>query len=120
LSKWPHQSVGLLEHGMTSEHFTQVLAKRVLGWSVAPDRFMIGGRRWLPSWGFQPATRLEDALRVLKGVALEEFVMGGAESGGLWANVRVADTREASDLYKPRVITVAIARRLGIKVGSSG
>jgi len=103
---------------MTSEHFTQVLAKRFLGWSVAPDPFMIDGRR-LPRWGFQPATRLEAALRVLGGVALEEFVIGATASRGFWAIVRVADTREVRDLYNPRLISVAIARRLGIKAGSS-
>lgn len=105
---------------MTTEHLTAVLAEKVMGWTVGPDRFMMGGRRWLPRWRFQPATRLEDAFRLLENVAPEEFTMGAGESGGFWAKVRVAGTTgEARDVSKPCAITVAIARALGIKVDLS-
>ena len=104
---------------MTNDQLTAILAERVMGWSVGPDRFMMGARRWMPRWRFQPATRLEDAFRLLEKVAQEEFTMGAAESGGFWAKVRVAGkTGEAGDLSKPRAITVAIARALGITVDS--
>jgi hypothetical protein len=105
---------------MTKDQLAAALAERVMGWTVGPERFMMGGRRWLPRWRFQPATRLEDAFRLLESVAPEEFTMGAAESGGFWAKVRVAGTTgEALDQSKPRAITVAIARALGIKADSS-
>jgi hypothetical protein len=105
---------------VTDDQLTAVLAERVMGWSVGPERFMLGGRRWLPRWRFQPATRLADAFRLLEGVAPEGFTMGASESEGFWATVRVAGTTgEARDRSKPRAITVAIARALGIRVDSS-
>jgi hypothetical protein len=35
---------------MTSEQLTAVLAGRVMGWGVGPDRFLMGNRGWMPSW----------------------------------------------------------------------
>jgi len=105
---------------MTNDQLAAILAERVMGWSVGPERFMMGGRRWIPRWRFQPATRLEDAFRLLESVAPAEFTMGASDSGGFWAKVRVAGiTGEAGDPSKPRAITVAIARALGITVNSS-
>ncbi len=96
---------------------TSLLAQRVLGWTAAPDRFLLGGRRWIPRWRFQPATRLADALRLLEQVGPEEYAMGAAESGGYWAMVRVAGTTaEAHEASQPRAISVAVARAFGIEV----
>jgi hypothetical protein len=105
---------------VSNDEIAAILAERVMGWSVGPERFMLGGRRWLPRWRFQPATRLEDAFQLLEGVAPEEFTMGAVECGGFWVKVCVAGTTgEAHDPSKPRAITLAIARALGIKVDSS-
>ena len=52
---------------MTSEHLTAILAERVMGWTVGPDRFMMGNRGWMPRWRFQPAEKLDDAFRLLEG-----------------------------------------------------
>lgn len=105
---------------MTTERLTAFLAERVMGWSVGPDRFVMANRRWLPRWRFQPTSRLEHAFRLLEQSAPQEFTMGATDDGGLWVKVRVAGTTgEARDPSKPRAITVAIARALGIKVDSS-
>jgi hypothetical protein len=105
---------------VTNDQVAAILAERVMGWSVGPDRFMMGGRRWIPRWRFQPANRLEDAFRLLESVAPEEFTMGATDRGRFWAKVRIAGANgEAGDPSKPRAITVAIARALGIKVDSS-
>jgi hypothetical protein len=103
---------------MTSEHLTSVLAEKVMGWSVGPDRFMLGERRWLPRWRFQPVERLEDAFRLLEQAGPEEYSMGAAD-GSFWAKVRIAGTTgEARELSKPRALTFAIARAFEIDVDS--
>ncbi len=102
---------------MTNDQLTAILAERIMGWTVGPERFMMGGRRWLPRWRFQPSTRLEDAFRLLKSAAPEEFTMGAAESSGFWAKVRVAGiTGEAREESQARAITFAVARAIGLKV----
>ena len=103
----------------TAEVLTALLAERVMAWRVRPERFLIGDRRWLPRWRFQPAERLEDAFRLLEQAAPEEYSMGAAENGSFWVKVRVADTTgEAREPSKPRAITFAIARAFGIDVDS--
>ena len=76
---------------MTSERLNAILAERVMGWCVGPHRWaMIGGRRWLPRWRFQPTTRLEDAFRLLDRLVPEEYTIGTAPNGRFWAKIRVA------------------------------
>jgi hypothetical protein len=105
---------------MTAEVLTARLAERVMHWRVGPERFLIGDRRWLPRWRFQPCERLEDAFRLLKQSAPDEYSMGAAENGSFWVKVRVADaTGEACEPSKPQAITFAIARAFGIDVDSS-
>jgi ABA sandwich protein len=102
---------------MTSERLAAVLAEKVMNWHVGPDRFMMGGRRWLPRWRFQPAGRLEDAFRLLEHAAPQEYAMGAAENGGFWARVRVAGTTgEAQESSQARAITLAVARAIGVEV----
>lgn len=99
---------------------TAMLAARVMGWGVAPDRFLTGVRCWLPRWRFQPATCLEDAFRLLEHAASEEYAMGSSENGGFWVKVRIGDAiGEALDVSKPRAITFAIARAIGLEVDAS-
>jgi hypothetical protein len=89
-----------------------------MGWGVGPDRFLVGDRRWLPRWRFQPMKRLEDAFRLLEHAAPEDYTMGATEAGGLfWVKVRVAGmTGEARESSKSRAITLAIARALDLEV----
>ena len=105
---------------MTAEVLTALLAERVMHWRVGPERFLMGDRRWLPRWRFQPAERLKDAFRLLEQSAPEEYSMGAGENGYFWVRVRVAGaTGEALESSKPRAITYAIARAFGIDVDSS-
>ena len=98
---------------MTNDQLAAILAERVMGWSVGPDRFMMGDRRWQPRWRFQPAKRLEDAFRLLEQAAPQEYALRAAENGGFWASVHIAgNTGEATESSQARAITLAVARAL--------
>ena len=102
---------------MTSEHLAALLAERVMGWSVGPDRFLMSNRRWMPRWRFQPTEKLVDALRLLEVAAPEEYTLRGDSEGNIRVYVRIGGvTGEACSALKPRAITWAIARAVGIEV----
>jgi hypothetical protein len=47
---------------MGDKRLTGELAARVLGWRLAPGRYIkFGG--WLPRWRFQPLSNIEDAFQ---------------------------------------------------------
>ena len=71
-----------------SEDLTTLLARRVMGWDVAPDRFLVGNRKWMPRWQFQPAEKLEDAFRLLEAAAPQEYTMGCEGQELFWVRVR--------------------------------
>ena len=99
-----------------NEQLAVLLAQRVMGWGIAPDRFLLGKRRWIPRWRFQPTENLDDAFKLLEKAAPQDYTMGG-DSKGFWVRVRIGDsTGEADGASKPRAITCAIARALGIEV----
>jgi hypothetical protein len=101
---------------MTDERLAAFLAERVMGWRACPDRFITQGRRWIPSWRFQPATRLPDAFRLIEQAAPEEYATGTAINGGFWAKVCIAGINgEAHETSQARAITLAVARAIGIK-----
>lgn len=100
---------------MTTENLTALLAQQVMRWAVAPDRFLVGNRRWLPRWRFQPTERLEDAFSLLDEAAPQEYTMGTDQNNTFWVQVRIAGvTGNARDTSKPRAITFAVARALQI------
>jgi hypothetical protein len=66
---------------MTNDKLTSILAERIMEWSIGPDRFMMGGRRWLPRWRFQPVKRIADAMRLLEKASPETYAMDCDESG---------------------------------------
>ena len=49
---------------MTAEHFTAVLAERVLHWRSTPDRLLTGKRAWIPRWRSQPLANLAAVIAV--------------------------------------------------------
>jgi hypothetical protein len=101
---------------MSSENLTTTLAQRVMGWGIAPDRFLLGGRCWLPRWRFQPLANLDDAFRLLDKAAAE-YTLTSAADGTFTAQVWVADRNgRASGKSKAKTITVAIARAIGLAV----
>lgn len=102
---------------MTADVVTARLAERVMGWSVAPDRFLVGNRSWIPRWRFQPLERLEDAFRLLEKAQPEYYSMGAGADGAFSVQVRIRGCGgEARNESKPRAITLAIARALGLEV----
>ena len=102
---------------MTVERLTDCLAERVMGWTVGPERFMMGGRRWLPRWRFQPVTRLEDAFRLLERAAPQDYGTGAADTGGFWARVRLdGNIGEAHEPSQALAITFALARALRLEI----
>ena len=104
---------------MTSENLSALLAERVMGWTVGPDRFLMGKRSWMPRWRFQPVERLADALRLLEEATPQEYSICGDDKGGIHVRVRInGNAGEACGTSKPLVITYAIARAVGIEVES--
>ena len=100
---------------MMMEDLTTLLARRVMGWEIAPDRFLLGKRRWLPRWRFQPTERLEDAIRLLEEAEPREYTMGRQGRGLFWVRVKIGGTiGEAQGRSKARAITLAVARALQV------
>ena len=107
----------LRKRSMSSDHLAALLAECVMGWRVGPDRFLMGNRGWMPRWRFQPTEQLADALRLLEKAAPDEYNMRGDSEGNVRVHIRIGDTTgEACGASKPRAITCAIARALGIEV----
>ena len=100
-----------------TEDLTTLLARHVMGWGIAPERFLLGRRTWIPRWRFQPTERLEDAFRLLEEAAPQKYTMGREGKGLFWARVQIGRaTGRARDLSKPRAITLAVARALRLQV----
>jgi len=103
---------------MSNDQLTVVLAERVMGWTVGPERFMMGNRRWQPRWRWRPAENLDDAFKLLEMAAPQDYSMGEAGQG-FWVRVRIGKTTgEARDRSKPWAITLAVARALRLEVDS--
>jgi hypothetical protein len=98
------------------EQLPAALAQRVLGWTVAPERFLTGQRGWIPRWHFQPLKRVEDAFKLLD-VAATGFTLTLSGDHIFRARVQVGSrTGRATGKSKATTITVAIARALGLHV----
>jgi hypothetical protein len=92
------------------------LAERMMHWSVAPGRLLLGKGRWLPRWRFQPTENLADAFKLLEKAAPQDYAMGD-DGKGPWARVRIGNAiGQARDASKARAITLAVAEAAGIEV----
>jgi hypothetical protein len=101
---------------MTAEALTALLAERIMHWSVAPDRFMLGNRQWITRSRFQPLSDVKHAFRLLEAVATG-FSLVRLPGGAFRAEVRVGrHTGVASGEPKAACITLAVARAVGIIV----
>jgi len=99
------------------EDLTTLLARRVMRWGIAPERFLLGRRTWIPRWRFQPEERLEDAFQLLEAAGPQKYTMRRAGQGPFWVQVRIGRTTgQARDRSKPRAITLAVARALKLQV----
>src|ERR1035438_3450285 len=103
---------------MNDDRLTETLVAQVLGWKVAPGRFIKSGRAWTPSWKFAPLTNLEHAFKLLDNAASSYRVAKNA-GGSFDAEVRLGvRTGKASGQAKARTITLALARALGLELRS--
>jgi hypothetical protein len=101
---------------MTADQLTATLAERVMGWRVAPDRFLTSKRGWTPRWHFQPLRRREHALQLLDE-ANGRYTFMRVADGTFTAEVHVGDRcGTASGKSEAATLTVALARALGIHV----
>jgi hypothetical protein len=101
------------------EQLPAALAQRVLGWTVAPERFLTGRRGWIPRWHFQPLKRVEDAFKLLDAAATG-FTLTLSGDQVFTALVRVgSNTGSATGESKAATITVALARAIGLDVPDS-
>jgi hypothetical protein len=103
---------------VTSEDLTSILSARVMKWGIAPDRFLLDGRRWLPRWRFQPAERIEDAFRLLEALDPEQYDMAGRGADNFCVRIRLHNggIGEASCKSKAQAITYAVAQAIGVDV----
>jgi hypothetical protein len=101
---------------MNDERLTEKLAVQVMGWKVAPGRFLKSGRAWTPSWRFSPLTNLEQAFNLLDHAA-NGYTLATDKNGIFEADVRVgARVGKASGEPKARTISLALADALGLEI----
>ena len=101
---------------MTDNVLIDRLALQVLHWRIGPDRFVTGNRSWLPKWRFNPLQRLEDAFMLLDHSKSVRYVI--SQTGGTFQVEVEHDGKigKAAGKSKPRSITLALARSLGLEV----
>jgi hypothetical protein len=104
---------------MTNDQLMAILAQRVMGWRVCPDRFLTGDRQWLPRHKFQPTKKLDNAFQLLSAAQPVEYRLGGtSRTGPCWARVKLnGSAGEATSRSMPLAICLAVARAVGIEVG---
>jgi hypothetical protein len=101
---------------MTPQNLTALLAQRVMGWTVGPDRFLTGNRTWIRRSRFQPTEDMRDAYKLLLAANATEYTLGG-DKGKFWAEVQIGAAHgKAVARSLPIAICIATARALGIPV----
>ena len=103
---------------MTDDRLTDKLAAEVLGWRTAPGRFIKSDRSWAPRHRFAPLTRLDDAFQLVERAATAcklTMVKGGQFSAEVQVGARIG---KASGESNARIVTIALARALGLEVDS--
>ena len=102
---------------MTDPRLTVELATRVMGWGVSPTRFQTGDGGWKPRWRFKPLERLADSLELLESAAPDSYEISTDGSGRTCVRIQIAGVAgEAQEYSKPRALTYAVARAVGIDV----
>jgi hypothetical protein len=106
-----------LGQALAANSLTALLAERVMGWTVGPNRYLTGDRKWKPLWRFRPTESLEDAFELLDHAAPEEYTVSGSKRGECRVRVRInGRTGEASEVSKPLTIAYAVARAIGLEL----
>ena len=105
---------------MNDDRLTDELAAKILSWRIAPGRYLTAGRSWIPRWRFRPFVELADAFQLLEKATPQEYSICGDDAGNIHVRVRIAGrVGEAHGTSRALAITQAIARAVGIEVGSS-
>jgi len=100
---------------MTDEALTAALAKQIMGWKAAPDRFLKADRSWIPKWRFRPLVELAHAFQLLDRAA-HHYTLN-RDGRVFTAEIRASSGRgTASGELEARTITLAVARALGLEV----
>ena len=102
---------------MSNDQLTAVLAERVMGWTVSPERFSTRNREWMPRWRFQPADNLDDAFRLLHKAAPQAYSISADDRAAIHVQVRInGAVGEARESSVPSAVTYAVARAIGVEV----
>jgi hypothetical protein len=116
----PRKTIWTAGAHVSDDDLTAHLAERILGWRIAPNRFIQSGRKWIPRWRFQPFANLEDAFRLLD-TAASSYTLRASSDATFTAEVCVASRNgRASGKSKATIITVAVARAIGLDVPDGG
>jgi hypothetical protein len=100
---------------MNDERLTSTLACRVLGWRLAPGRFIKTDRSWLPRYRLAPLTRLDDAFQTVDRVAIASKLVV-LKVGRVTAEVQVGGrVGKVSGNSKARTVTMALVSALGME-----
>jgi len=99
---------------MTDELLTAILAERVMGWKVGPNRFLTGKRSWMSRSQFKPLVDLKDAFQLLDAATNDYSLLSGPDRV-FTALVRLGG-RVGRGIGEPkaRAISLAVASASGI------
>ncbi len=100
---------------MTLAQLTDLVAERVMGWRVGPERFLLSQRQWKKRTYFQPTLRAADAFRLLQGAGPDRYSVTRASSGAYSVRVQIGKrVGRASESSEALAITLAVARAFGL------
>ena len=96
---------------------TDTLASQVMGWRMAPGRFVKSNRSWIPHWRFQPFNDTASAFELLHQAADRYNIT--CDTGAFEVAVHVG-TRwgRASGDQLALTITYAVAEAAGVEISS--
>ena len=104
---------------MTDRLLVDELARLVLGWRPAPDRYLKPDREWLPRSKFRPLTDIRDAFRVLDQFT-DDYSLFSKPGQGFVAEVRSKGRiGRASGEIAARTITLALAQLFGLETAGT-
>jgi hypothetical protein len=100
---------------MTEQRLTDELAHLVLGWRLAPGRYLTIGRTWIPRSRFRPFQDIREAFRLLDTVT-DDYLLRAIPGKSFTVEIRLKGRiGRASGNSKARVITLAVAQLLELE-----
>ena len=96
------------------DHLIDELVELILGWRLAPGRYIKPSRGWMPRWRFNPLARMEDAFLLLDRAG-GTYLLSLGPDGLFTVEVRIGNRiGNASGEPKARAITLALSEAFGI------